>query len=115
MAGNGEQRRDLVIVGVSAGGISALPRLLGQLPGTFEAAMLIVMHQGPRENPHLVHILQRSSTLPVRWAEQGDKLEHNHVFVVPPDTHLTIEEGHHVRLTNGPRENFVRPSIDRTL
>ncbi len=93
----------------------ALPRLLNQLPGAFPATVVVVMHQGPREDAHLVHILQRGSTLPVRWAEQGEELRGNHVYVAPPDTHLTFGEGQRVHLSNGPRENFVRPSIDRTM
>jgi two-component system, chemotaxis family, protein-glutamate methylesterase/glutaminase len=105
-------RRDVVVIGTSAGGVAALPKLLMQLPGTFDASVLIVQHQGPREHAHLVHILQRSSTLPVTWAEQGEPLARGRVFVAPPDTHLAIHEDH-LRLTRGPRENFSRPSIDR--
>jgi two-component system, chemotaxis family, protein-glutamate methylesterase/glutaminase len=105
-------RRDVVVIGTSAGGVAALPKVLASLPGTFEAAVLIVQHQGPREHAHLVHILQRSSTLPVSWAEQGEPLARGRVFVAPPDTHLAIHEDH-LRLSRGPRENFARPSIDR--
>jgi two-component system, chemotaxis family, protein-glutamate methylesterase/glutaminase len=111
---NGHQRRDVVVVGASAGGIFALPRLLGQLPGTFPASMMIAMHQGPRDNPHLVNILQRAATIPVQWAEQGERIESGRVYVAPPDTHMLIQEGY-VRLSRGPRENFARPSIDRTM
>ncbi len=106
------KHRDLVVVGTSAGGVEALPKLLAQLPGTFDASVVIVQHLGPRETPLLVHILQRSSTLPVTWAEQGERIEHGRVYVAPPDTHLTVHE-RHLRLSGGPRENFARPSIDR--
>lgn len=106
------QRRDLVVIGTSAGGVEALPKLLGQLPGSFDASVIIVQHIGARDSPLLVHILQRASTLPVTWAEQGERIACGHVYVAPPDTHLTVHE-HHLRLSNGPRENFARPSIDR--
>ncbi|MBV8757550.1 MAG: chemotaxis protein CheB [Deltaproteobacteria bacterium] len=106
------QRRDLVVIGTSAGGVEALPKLLSQLPGTFDASVVIVQHLGPRDQPMLVHILQRAATLPVTWAEQGDRIQRGHVYVAPPDTHLTIHEAH-LRLASGPRENFARPSIDR--
>src|SRR4051794_19778465 len=106
--------RDLVVIGASAGGIEALPKLLSQLPPTFPASVLIVMHLGKSENPHLAQLLQRVTPLPVEWAEQGARLERGHVYVAPPDTHLAITDGH-VRLSNGPRENFFRPSIDRVF
>lgn len=105
-------RRDLVVIGTSAGGTEALPRLVGQLPASFAASIVIVMHLGSREDAHLVHILQRATALPVSWAEQGGRLEHGHVYVAPPDSHLSIYD-EHLRLSNGPRENFARPSIDR--
>jgi len=104
----------LVVVGTSAGGIDALPRLLSQLPGTFPASIVIVMHLRARENAHLVHILQRAATLPVQWAEQGERLQKGRVYVGPPDMHLTLLDGH-LRLSRGARENFARPSIDRML
>lgn len=104
--------RDLVVLGASAGGVEALPQLLGQLPGTFAAAVVIVQHLAPRETPLLVHILQRASTLPVTWAEQGDRVLPGRVVVAPPDTHLTVHE-EHLHLSSGARENFARPSIDR--
>ncbi|HUS32788.1 MAG TPA: chemotaxis protein CheB [Kofleriaceae bacterium] len=106
------ERRDLIVVGTSAGGIEALPRLLGQLPATFNASMVICMHLGAREDAQLVHILERSTVLPVSWAEQGEPFLPGHIYVAPPDTHLSIYEGH-LRLSSGPRENFSRPSIDR--
>lgn len=106
------QRRDLVVVGTSAGGVEALPKLLAQLPPNLQASFLIVQHIAPREVPLLVHILQRASTMPVTWAEQGGRIERGHVYVAPADTHLTVHD-HHLRLAGGPRENFARPSIDR--
>lgn len=106
------QRRDLVVIGTSAGGVVALPKLVAQLPASFDASVIIVQHLGPRDVALLVHIVQRSSPLPVTWAEQGERIQHGHVYVAPPDTHLTVDE-RHLRLSNGPRENFARPSIDK--
>jgi two-component system chemotaxis response regulator CheB len=107
------RRRNLVVIGMSAGGVEAVPRVLAQLPGNFPAAIMLVQHHGRRHEPsQLVRILQRASTLPVMWAEQGARVESGHVYVAPADTHLTVNDMH-VRLSRGPRENFMRPSIDR--
>ena len=106
------QTRDIVVIGASAGGVEALPNLLLQLPATLPAAVFVVLHQRAREHSHLVQILQRATSLPVSWAEQGERLERGRIYAAPPDIHMTLESNH-VRLSRGPRENHARPSIDR--
>lgn len=104
--------RDVVVIGCSAGGVEALPRLLQQLPATFPATIAIVQHMAATENPYLVQILARSSSLPVGWAEQGQRMERGKVYVGPPDVHLLFSDDY-FRLARGPRENHARPSIDK--
>ena len=104
--------RDLVVIGCSAGGVEALPRILQQLPPDLAAAVLIVQHMVPTGAHYLVEILARSSRLPVGWAEQGSRIERRRVLVGPPDLHLLCADGH-VTLTRGTRENHARPSIDK--
>jgi two-component system chemotaxis response regulator CheB len=107
-----EHKRDIVVVGCSAGGVEALPRLLAPLPPTFPASICIVQHMGVSENPYLVNILKRSSMMPVSWAEQGARMLKSNVYVAPPDTHLMFSDDH-LALSQGPRENHARPSIDK--
>ncbi len=106
------ERRDLVVIGTSAGGVDALPKILAPLPTSFPCAILIVQHMAEQADPLLVSILQRSSQLRVAWAGQGDRLEPGQVLVAPPGTHMTLLDDH-VQLRAGPRERHVRPSIDR--
>ncbi|CAN5919954.1 chemotaxis protein CheB [soil metagenome] len=107
-----ELTRDIIVIGTSAGGVEALPRVLQQLPEDLGASVCIAQHMAPTERPHLVDILRRSARVKVDWAEQGAPLEHGHVYVAPPDTHLMFSDDH-LRLSHGPRENFARPSIDK--
>ena len=44
-------------------------------------------------------------------AVQSEPIKARHIFVAPPDHHMTIERGKIV-LTKGPRENLARPAID---
>ncbi|HEY0991620.1 MAG TPA: chemotaxis protein CheB [Kofleriaceae bacterium] len=104
--------RDIVVMGCSAGGVEALPRVLQQLSRNLPAALFIVQHMAATSTPYLVGILSRSSPLPVAWAEQGDPVERGRALVCPPDVHLLLAEGH-VQLTRGPRENHARPAIDK--
>jgi two-component system chemotaxis response regulator CheB len=104
--------RDIVVIGSSAGGVEALPRLLHQLPRTLPGSICIVQHMAASSKPYLVEILSRTSPLPVSWAEQGSAVEHGHVYVAPPDVHMLFTDDH-LRLTKTARENHSRPSIDK--
>lgn len=104
--------RDIIVIGTSAGGVEAIPRLLVQLPAQLPAALFIVQHLSPTHNPYLVDILKRDSPLPVSWAEQGEPIERGRVYVAPPDAHLLFAD-EHLQLSRAARENHARPSIDR--
>jgi two-component system chemotaxis response regulator CheB len=104
-------RRDLVVIGASAGGVEALMRLVRDLPTDLAAALCIVLHVAPDSPSMLAHILSRAGKLPCRPARDAEPLREGVILVAPPDHHLTIEDSR-VRLTVGPRENHHRPSID---
>jgi two-component system, chemotaxis family, protein-glutamate methylesterase/glutaminase len=106
------RRRDTIVIGCSAGGIEALPRILQQLPRDLRADVLIVQHMAASSPHYLVDILRRSAQIAVSWAEQGTRIEPGHVLVGPPDVHMLLQGGH-VQLARTARENHSRPSIDK--
>ena len=106
------QRRDTVVIGASAGGVEALPRILGQLGPEFPASIIVVQHLSSDAQTVLAEIFARQTRLPVQWIEQGAKLQPGHVYVAPPNLHSLIIDSH-LQLTAGARENHSRPSIDR--
>ena len=102
-------RRDIVVVGASAGGLQPLQTLLAAFPPDFGAAVFVVLHIGA--SSHLVRVLGHVSTLPVLAAESGQTIRPGHVYVGVPGVHLLLHD-HHVLLRRGPRENMARPAID---
>ena len=110
--GRSALRRDLVVIGSSAGGVAALPRVIQRLPACFPAAVCVVQHLATSRDPRLVDIIGRGAELPVVWGEQGAHLECGTVYVAPPDVHLVFVDDH-IQLAMGPRENYSRPSIDK--
>ncbi len=54
-------RRDMVVIGASAGGVEALHRIIGGLPSSLPAAVLIVLHVPPGTPSALPAILARAA------------------------------------------------------
>ena len=103
--------RDMVVIGASAGGLEALQRLLGALPGNLDAAVLVVLHTSNHEGSVLPNILGRAGPLPVSHPKDGAAILKGHVYIAPPNVHMIVADGH-LQLIAGPRENLHRPAID---
>lgn len=104
-------KRDVLVIGASAGGVEALRELVSRLPGDFPAAVLIVLHMPSNTNSALPNILERAGSLKAKQAEDGDELLPGRLLVAAPDQHLIISD-HQVRLSRGPVENGHRPAVD---
>ncbi|HET7371428.1 MAG TPA: chemotaxis protein CheB [Gammaproteobacteria bacterium] len=102
--------KTIIVVGTSAGGLSALRTLVAGLPADLAAPVCIVQHIG-RHRSELAAILDRAGPLPVAEAADGARLANGRIYVAPSDRHLLISDDH-VHLTRGPKENFARPAID---
>ena len=106
-----ESRRDIVVVGASAGGVEALTKFVAGLPADLAAAVFVVLHMPAEARSLLPTILSRSGPLPAVRALDGAAIEHGTIYVAAPDRHLLLEPGR-MRVLAGPRENGVRPAID---
>jgi two-component system, chemotaxis family, protein-glutamate methylesterase/glutaminase len=102
-------KRDIVVVGTSAGGVEALQELTQKLPADYPGTIFVVMHVGP--GSILPEILSRSGAIPALAAEHDMRYEPNHIYIAPPNRHLLINDGV-MQLDAGPRENGSRPSVD---
>jgi two-component system chemotaxis response regulator CheB len=104
-------KKDIIVVGASAGGIEALRVLVGGLPKDFKASLFVVVHTAPQSPGILDQILARAGSLPATNAVDKAAIEPGRIYVAPPDYHLLIEPGV-VRVTKGPKENRFRPAVD---
>jgi two-component system, chemotaxis family, protein-glutamate methylesterase/glutaminase len=103
-------RRDIVVVGASAGGVEALMRFVETFPEDLPAAVFVVLHVSPSGSV-LPAILSRHSPVQARHAEDGEEVVQGRIYVAPPNRHMLLEDGK-VRVTTGPRQNGHRPAID---
>jgi two-component system chemotaxis response regulator CheB len=106
-----QPQHDLIVIGGSAGSLPALQTILSNLPPELPMAILVVVHSSPGHPGRLVDILNRRSAYRVSYARDREEILHGHVYVAPPDFHLTILDGR-LSLNRGPRENRFRPAID---
>lgn len=104
-------RRDLVVVGASAGGVEALRLLVAALPEDLPAAVIVVLHMPAGGTSALPAILTRSGPLPAHAAEDGAELRNAHIYVARPDYHVVVQDGV-LRLSRGPTENGHRPAVN---
>ena len=105
---------DLVVVGTSWGGLTALRTLVGALPASFRMAVTLVQHRHKDSDHVLRALLQERSPLVVCEVEDKMPLEEGHIYVAPPDYHTLVEPGHFALSTEAP-VRFSRPSIDVTF
>ncbi|MGB3200510.1 MAG: chemotaxis protein CheB [Nodosilinea sp.] len=105
---------ELVAIGTSLGGLSALKTLLRSLPTDFPAALAIVQHRHKESDQSLSSFLQKFTVLPVHEVEDKEQIQPGHVYFAPPDYHLLIEYGYFSLSVDEP-VCFARPSIDVLL
>ena len=82
----------VVGIGASAGGLEALIELLGSLPAT-GMAFIVVQHLDPTHESLLSEILAKKTAIPVSVAVKGEALRSDHVYVIPADAILTVHDG----------------------
>jgi two-component system chemotaxis response regulator CheB len=104
-------RRNLIVIGASAGGIAPLRALVSRLGPDFPAALYAVIHGAEEARPHLPKTIGAETRLPVRFAQEHERIQNGVLLLAPPDRHLLVKENE-ICLTRGPRENLWRPSID---
>ncbi|HKC49287.1 MAG TPA: chemotaxis response regulator protein-glutamate methylesterase [Myxococcota bacterium] len=106
---------DVIAIGCSTGGPSALAELIPELPADLRVPVLIVQHMPARFTASLATSLDRRSKLRVREAEEGRPLRAGEVLVAPGGKHLEVamqDSEPFVRLTSGNVVNSFRPSVD---
>ena len=109
-----DARRDLVVVGGSAGGVEALKALVAGLPPDLPATVLVALHVPATSRSMLADILDRAGPLPAVPAQDGMRLEPGRIIVAHPDAHLLVLDGM-ITLGPGARENGHRPSHDAMM
>lgn len=104
----------VVVLGASIGGPEAVREFLGRLGPDVPAAFVLAQHMGAEFLDLMTQQLARATKLKVSLANDGARLRHGEVIVVPIGKRVTIDDGGYVRL--GPAaDSPYSPSIDQVL
>jgi two-component system, chemotaxis family, CheB/CheR fusion protein len=93
-ARTGSSRINVVGIGASAGGIEALRDFFGALSPDLGLACVVIVHLAPDHESELAAILSRRTQMPViEVSDEAQELNHNSVYVIPPDRKLELLDG----------------------
>jgi two-component system CheB/CheR fusion protein len=99
----------VVAIGASAGGLDAFQKLIENLPVDTDMAFVLLTHILRGADSLLPEILARSTEMPVTQVIEDTALCPNHIYVLPPDKFMEIQQGslHLIARPNGPVNNAI--------
>jgi two-component system chemotaxis response regulator CheB len=115
-----EKTTDLLIIGCSTGGPSALQSLLPRFPKETSVPIIVIQHMPPGFTAPLAERFDKICNLHVKEAADGDILEAGNIYIAPAglQTFLQKKDDRSVILRIGdysPLETVYKPSINITL
>ena len=105
--------KKLVALACSTGGPKALQSVVPYLPKWLDAPVVIVQHMPAGFTQSMAKRLDEISEIPVKEAQEGDKLENGHVYIAPGGHHLEIRRmangSHVIKLNDMPPIGGLKP------
>ena len=83
----------IVGLGASAGGLEALEQFFENVPANCGMAFVVIQHLDPHRKGIMPELLQRVTQLRVTSVTDGLKIKPNCVYVIPPNTSMSILNG----------------------
>lgn len=101
-----------IVIGVSAGGMAALGKILPRLPKDYPLPLIIVQHISPQSDNFMIRHFDRQCQIKVKEADEKEEIRPGTAYFAPPNYHLLVETDFTFSLSVEERVNFSRPSID---
>ncbi|MFC1949482.1 chemotaxis response regulator protein-glutamate methylesterase [Chloroflexota bacterium] len=111
-------RKEIVVIGASTGGPSAVAQVLSSLPSDISTAIIVVQHMSSEFIPSFVDRLKWCCPLTVSVAKRGETIESGRVLIAPGSYHTMIMAngiGNKIRLSRKISTQDIYPSIDYAM
>jgi len=83
----------VVAIGASAGALEALKKFFKAMPMQSGMAFVVIVHLDPEHVSHLPELLGHYTGMGVAQALDGERVAADHVYLIPPNTLLSLENG----------------------
>lgn len=103
------------IIGGSAGSLEVLLKVLPAVNPALSFPIVIVIHRKHGADSLLPGLLSSRTKMPVKEADEKEKMLPGTIYIAPSDYHLLIEMDHTFSLDYSEKVNYSRPAIDVTF
>ena len=107
------QVRDIVVIGASLGGVTAIAKLALAWPAHLPAAVIVALTVPGQPAQSVLQVLEGYAPVQVAYASEGEAVRLRRIYLSPPNKHLFIGPDGLLNLDSGNAFDATRPSIDR--
>jgi len=112
----GSTRKDMIVVGGSAGSLSSVISIIQSIPLTFPFTLVLVLHRMRNVNSDMARLLSAyHKGVKVKEPEDKEEIKAGIIYLAPQNYHLLIEEEYTFSLDYSEPVLYSRPSIDVTF
>ncbi|MFZ6031301.1 MAG: chemotaxis protein CheB [Chloroflexota bacterium] len=106
------RKYDAIVIGGSAGAMTALGELLPAIPAHYPLPVVITLHLHPWQDRYFLQHFNERCQLTVKEADEKEKPQAGYVYFAPPNYHLLFERDRTLSLSIDEKVHYSRPSID---
>lgn len=101
--------KQVIAIACSTGGPQALSYLLAHLDTNLQVPILICQHMSDGFVDGMAQWLSGFSSLPIKVATHGERLEAQQVYLSPSEQHMTVDASHRIKLLERQATDIYRP------
>ena len=105
--------RDVVVIGASLGGLTAISKIASNWPRELPVSVLIALNTRDQPAKTVLQIIESYAHVRVTLAVDGESIKPGHIYVSPPNRHLTVGERGVLKLEDPGFFDNAHPSVNR--
>lgn len=107
-----KENYEAIVIGASWGGMSAIIRILSDLPEDYPIPVIVILHRLRNVKSSLIQLVDDKVKINVYEVEEKEHVEPGKVYIAPANYHLLLENDFTFSLCNSAPVKYSRPSID---